>query len=160
MPLADALLGRVRKRRGEHQLLAAVLECVGVAVVAFGPDGRVTHASTATLALVESDCAVGSGPEAWIRALLPRTPSGLPLAAEDLPPLRALQGEVVSDFDVLVRVGDRELLLGTQARPVTDERGRRLGAVAVLRDVTPQRRREAELRAAGPQRTGADGSHT
>jgi hypothetical protein len=83
---------------------------------------------------------------AWLGALAPRTPSGLPLALEDVPLMRALDGEAVRDVDVLVRVSAGDVLLSACASPVEDRRGRRRGAVAVLEDVTEQRALEAKAR--------------
>jgi signal transduction histidine kinase len=45
--------------------------------------------------------------------------------------------------------GSSDCLLNARASPITDERGRRRGAVMVLEDVTEQRRNEVELRNAG-----------
>ena len=134
-----------RRLRDEHYLLDALLQSIGTAVVACGADGRLTHANRCTRELIGADCPLGTDPETWIRELRPRTPSGLPLAREDLPPVRALQGEVCS-VDVLVSIRGCEVLLGTVSSPVNDEHGRRRGAVVLLEDVTEQRRREAQVR--------------
>jgi EAL domain-containing protein (putative c-di-GMP-specific phosphodiesterase class I) len=82
----------------------------------------------------------------WIGQLDPRTASGLPLMLEDLPLMRALEGEVVRGVEVLVTTIAGEMLLSTSANPVNDERGRRRGAVAVFEDVTEARAREAQIR--------------
>ncbi len=66
---------------------------------------------------------------------------------EDLPPIRALAGEVVRGVDILVRIRECETLLEVAARPAIDGRGRLRGAVVRLDDVTEQRRREGALRA-------------
>ena len=65
---------------------------------------------------------------------------------EDLPPVRALDGEVVRGVEVLVSVQGSDVLLSTNASPVNDEKGRRRGAVLVMQDVTERRRRERQLR--------------
>jgi len=65
---------------------------------------------------------------------------------EDLPPVRALEGEVVRGVEVLVRVQGRDVLLNTNASPVNNEKGQRRGAVLVMEDVTERRRRERQLR--------------
>lgn len=91
--------------------------------------------------------ALGEGTETWIGELRPRTPSGLPLAREDLPLLRALEGELVCDVDVLVTVRGGDVLLSASARPFDDPSGRRRGAVMVLEDVTERRAEEAQARA-------------
>jgi len=132
-----------------HHVLAAALEAVGEAIVVCGRDGRVTHLNRHARELLGAGCD-GRGTDAatWMRALQPRTASGLALPAEDLPPLRALAGEVVQCVDVLVTLCGRETLLEVCARPASDARGRTRGAIVTLRDVTEPRREEALRRAA------------
>lgn len=138
---------RARQRlRDDQDLLDALLRVVTLPIVACAADGSLTHANRATCELLRADWPMGTPPQGWIEALRPRTPSGLPMAREDLPPVRALDGEVVRDVDVLVDIHGSDVLLCTRASPITDERGRRRGAVMVLEDVTMQRRHEVELR--------------
>jgi PAS domain-containing protein len=138
---------RARQRlRDDQDLLDALLKIVGVPVVACAADGTLTYANRPTCELLRVACAPGSPPESWISELCPRTPSGIPLVREDLPPVRALAGEVVRGVEVLVSIQGNDVLLNTQASPVNDEKGRRRGAVMVLEDVTEQRRRERQLR--------------
>ena len=77
--------------------------------------------------------------------MLPRTPDGRQLELSELPIVRALQGEVVRDVDLLVRTAHGDVLMSTTANPVYDQRGASLGAVAVFADVTEQRAREASI---------------
>ena len=141
---------RARQRvRDDQDLLDALLGIVGVPIVACAADGALTHANRATCELLRADWPMGALPQSWIEELRPRTPSGLPMAREDLPPVRALEGEVVRGVDVLVNIHGSDVLLCTRASPITDERGRRRGAVMVLEDVTEQRRIEMERRNAG-----------
>jgi EAL domain-containing protein (putative c-di-GMP-specific phosphodiesterase class I) len=69
----------------------------------------------------------------------------VPVALEDLPVVRALRGEVVSQLDMLVKTAHGEMLLSTTANPVYDEEHVQLGAIAVFADVTAQRAREGEM---------------
>jgi EAL domain-containing protein (putative c-di-GMP-specific phosphodiesterase class I) len=117
-----------------------------VAMVACAVDGRLTHVNRRTRELLGGECAAGMDAAAWIGQLAPRTASGLPLVLEDLPLMRALEGEVVRGVEVLVTTFAGEVLLSTSANPVNDERGRRCGAVAVFEDVTEARAREAQIR--------------
>jgi PAS domain-containing protein len=138
---------RARQRlRDDQDLLDALLKIVGVPVVACAADGTLTYANRPSCELLRVDCAFGSPPESWISELRPRTPSGIPLVREDLPPVRALAGEVVRGVEVLVSIQGNNVLLNTHASPVNDEKGRRRGAVVVLEDVTEKRRRERRLR--------------
>ena len=142
-----AFPGRARRRlRDDQCLLGALLEHVSVAIVAWSADGRLIHASRRASELLGSECPLACDTRDLIAALRPRTPSGIPLVREDLPSVRALQGEAVRGVDVLVHVRGCDLLLSTIASPVYDERGRRRGAIALLEDVTERRRDEARLR--------------
>jgi PAS domain-containing protein len=142
---------RARQRlRDDRYLLDAVLDSVGVAIVAWGGDGSLTHASRRASELLGAECPLAGDPRDVIAELRPRTPSGIPLVREDLPYVRALQGEAVRGIDVLVHIRGCDLLLGTIAYPVYDERGCRRGAVALLEDVTERRRDEARLRRSAP----------
>jgi PAS domain-containing protein len=149
MPLTLPLARRRERRRvrDEHRLL-------DVAMVACAPDGRLTHVNLRTRELIGAECAAGMELDAWVRRLAPRTPSGVPLVLEDVPLLRALDGEVVRAVDVLVSGGGGDLLLSTSANPVSDERGRRRGALAVFEDVTEQRAQEVRMRARGARALG------
>jgi PAS domain-containing protein len=135
-----------RRLRDDEYLLEALLESVGVAVLAWGGDGRLRHASRRASELLGIECPLSVDAEEALQALRPRTPSGIPLVREDLPPVRALRGEAFRGVDVLVRVRDDELLLSTTAKPIDDARGRRRGALVLLEDVTERRRDEARLR--------------
>jgi EAL domain-containing protein (putative c-di-GMP-specific phosphodiesterase class I) len=143
-------VGRVRlarqRLRDEHNLLDVLLDSVEVAMVACAVDGRLTHVNRRTRELLGGECAAGMDVARWIGQLAPRTASGLPLMLEDLPLMRALEGEVVRGVEVLVTTIAGEMLLSTSANPVNDERGRRRGAVAVFEDVTEARAREAQIR--------------
>jgi EAL domain-containing protein (putative c-di-GMP-specific phosphodiesterase class I) len=161
--------GRLRRIRNllseEGHLLDVLLDSVDVAVVACGPDGHPTHINRRAVELMGMDGSGGTHPDTWIGQVLPRTPDGRQLQLSELPIVRALQGEVVRDVDLLVRTAHGDVLMSTTANPVYDQRGASLGAVAVFADVTEQRAREAsiqeELRALdlvhGAQEALADG---
>jgi PAS domain-containing protein len=158
----EALAARPRAGRSSadaHHVLAAALEAVGEAMVVCGRDGRVTDLNRHARELLGAGCD-GRGTDAttWMRALQPRSASGLPLPAEDLPPLRALGGEVVQGVDVLVTLCGRDVLLEVCARPASDGRGRTRGAIITMRDVTEPRREEALRRAARRELIGPLGA--
>jgi PAS domain-containing protein len=145
------LLKRAAPRRAASEpLLDAALELAGVAMLVCAADGRLTHANRHARALLGAGCpAVGTYPDTWVRELRPRTASGIVLPLEDLPPVRALAGEVVESVDVLVALPDGDALLEAAARPANDRRGRRRGAVTSLTDVTARRRQEGRMRSPG-----------
>ncbi|MHC2438335.1 hybrid sensor histidine kinase/response regulator [Bradyrhizobium sp. USDA 4451] len=65
----------------------------------------------------------------------------------DTPVARALRGDDVDDFELIVRPlsPDPELCIVANARPLRDDAGKLRGAVAVLHDVTAQRRAHQAL---------------
>ncbi|WP_249127748.1 PAS domain-containing sensor histidine kinase [Bradyrhizobium sp. AUGA SZCCT0169] len=65
-----------------------------------------------------------------------------PLPIPDSPLARALRGEHVDDFELMVQSEGScaKAHIVANARPLRDERGRLCGAVTVLRDVTEQKR--------------------
>src|SRR5262249_6971621 len=79
-----------------------------------------------------------------------------PLAIPDSPLARALRGENVDDFELVVqpeRSGATAWIVAN-ARPLRDERGRLCGAVTVLRDVSEQKRaRQAQFESEQMART-------
>ncbi|HMD55863.1 MAG TPA: PAS domain-containing protein [Solirubrobacteraceae bacterium] len=137
----------VLRGRESSYLLDALLETVESAVVAFDAGFRVTHTNAAARHLVGLECAAGSAPEIWIDELAPRIASGLRMPREDLPPVRALAGEIVHGVDVLARIRGEDVLLGVRAKPAIDAKGRIHGTIVVLEDVSERRRREALQRA-------------
>ena len=132
--------------RRERKLLRVLLDSVDVAIVACSADGGLTHINRGAIELMGMDGSSGVDPKTWIDQVWPRTPQGLPLELSELPIVRALQGEVVSDVDLRIRTSRGDRLMNTTANPLLDEAGRGLGAVAVFADVTEQRAREAEIR--------------
>ncbi len=140
-------LARLRLRRAqadERTLLRALLDNLDVAVVACDPAGRVTHATRRARELMVQEGPLGLASEVWVERLRPRTAEGVALSIDELPIVRALRGETVPELDVHVDAGDGRRILSMSANPVTDERGRRLGAVVTFEDVTRQRGREAQ----------------
>lgn len=78
----------------------------------------------------------------WLR------PDGLhPCPPEERPLARALKGERVIDFDMLLHVAGRDYpqVVSSSSVPLTDGQGRIVGALNVVRDVTESRRAREEL---------------
>ncbi|MCW3030157.1 MAG: hypothetical protein JWM66_290 [Solirubrobacterales bacterium] len=130
-----------------ESLLDVLLDSVDVAVIACGLDGSPTHLNRRAIELIGIDGgATGSDPTKRIEQLWPRTPAGRNLTLSELPIIRALQGEVVRNLDLLVHTTRGDVLMTTTANPVCDSAGNRIGAVAVFADVSEQRERESRMR--------------
>jgi len=89
-------------------------------------------------------------PECWAEHFDLFMADGLtPLPTQDIPLLRALNGEVVRDAEMVIAPKEgpaRTLLASGQA--ISDHTGARLGAVVAMQDVTERRRAEAAQSAA------------
>ncbi len=73
--------------------------------------------------------------------------TSLGYAVEDLPLVRAMQGEVVDDIEILVRNRQRPEVacFDVKVRPLQDRRGKIIGGVIVGRDITKLKHTEEEL---------------
>jgi PAS domain S-box-containing protein len=73
---------------------------------------------------------------------------GTPRPVELAPPLRALKGEVVKNFEELVLIPEIKELRHRQvnAAPVKDEAGNIIGAISVVRDITELKAAESQIR--------------
>jgi PAS domain S-box-containing protein len=123
----------LHKRSAELQ---AVLDNMVEFVVACDPEGRLFLANEAArLSGVEP----GQTMDALSASLEIRGPSGQTLTREELPMARALKGERVLNYDLLVDPGDGRLRsFRTNAAPIRDEGGDVVAAVSVSRDVTEE----------------------
>ena len=138
-PSADA------EKQGEA-LLGLVLDSLAEAVLVADAQSRVLLVNQSAREMLGIDLGA-TLPEQWISALSLRHADGTPFEASELPIARAVRGERVDDLEMLVRTKPdaRELQLSATARPLIGLDGRLWGGVAVLRDVSMQRRHEAQL---------------
>jgi PAS domain S-box-containing protein len=137
----NAAMRVAAERDAERRKLLTVLAQSPLAIfIAEAPTGRVIYANPKVAELFGGD--VSSAPPGIFH------PDGRPLAPEEWPVTRALQhGEAVELETVRVeRPGRRRTLLSVNAAPVRGADGRIIAAVAFLRDVTAERRREQQLR--------------
>jgi len=124
--------------RHEKQFNSAILEYTVNGVVACDAEGR--------LAVFNRTARVwhGFGPEnipmsRWserynLFAADGKTP--IPPGAD--PVARAFRGEILRDFEMVIRAKDQPpRKITANATPILDEQGKKLGAVAVMHDITP-----------------------
>ena len=127
-------------------LLGLVLDSLAEAVLVADATGRILLFNQSARAMLGIDLAQ-TPVEQWVTALTLRAADGTPLSTAELPIVRAVRGERVDDLELLVRSpadgGERQL--SATARPLVGLGGRIWGGVAVLRDVSVQRRHEAQL---------------
>jgi PAS domain S-box-containing protein len=133
----------------EQQFLKAVLESLQTGIVTCDADGILTlfnRAGREMHGLPQS----ALPPDRWSEAYgLCRADGKTPLPKEEIPLYRALRGEQVQGAEMAIVPKDGEArMVVASGRPIIDERGRRLGAVVAMQDVTEQKRLEAQLRQA------------
>ncbi len=136
----NAALEEARADRGR---LTTTLESIPDGVLVCDAEGRLVLANEAARRMLGDGFAAG----AWLDEMdgdpETRTLAGDPVPAERLPLRRALAGEPTHDLRLVVtRAGETRYLSATAA-PVESGSGTRLGAVAVVRDITGQQALEA-----------------
>jgi len=131
----------------EQSFLTAVLEQVEDAIVACNSEGVLTlfnRAAREIHGLPEQPMPA----EEWAGYYDLYLPGGATrMNKEDVPLFRALQGEHVSDVEMVIapKAGAPRTLLAN-ARPLFGTNGEKLGAIAVMHDITEQKRTQDNLR--------------
>jgi signal transduction histidine kinase len=113
----------------------AALEAIAEGLVVASREGGVERANDTALRLL-GPLPPGSG---WLQRFRAFDQAGLPLPESDLPPTRALQGEVVRGEEVRLERRDgpaRPIWLSVSAAPIRDEAGGVTGAVVTFTDTT------------------------
>ncbi|MGD8453300.1 MAG: PAS domain S-box protein [Phycisphaerae bacterium] len=130
----------------ERQFLAAVLDNIDEAVVACNPEGVLTRFNQAARRVH----GLGEGPttpDHWAEQYNLYHANGEPLLKNEVPLYRALQGEHVRGFEMMIAppAGPAHVLV-VNGQPMFDADGELLGAVAAMHDITDRKRAEDELR--------------
>ncbi|MHB0977025.1 MAG: GAF domain-containing protein [Candidatus Aquicultorales bacterium] len=138
-----------RAASAEHtrrEELEAVINSMEDGVAVVDTDGRISMVNPFGSEIVQTsglgEFAPGGRPEALDLSY----PEGNPVKPEDIPSSRALEGERVSGFELVMgaRKG-RSRILSVSAAPYHDRQGRIAGAAIIFRDVTERRRAEQDL---------------
>jgi PAS domain S-box-containing protein len=133
-----------RRSRERERWFATTLRAIGDAVITVDVDGRVSFLNRAAEALLGRAAASVEGQplDAIVRLVNEKTREPV------LDPTRLAmeRGRVVSlpPHTALIS-GDREVSVEDSAAPIVDERGQRIGAVVVLRDVSVARKAQEQF---------------
>ena len=117
----------------EREWLRQLLDTLPTAVSVYAPDGRVEFANRARLALT----GVVATMDDAAALLAPEHEDGSPFTHEDLPPVRALAGEVVTGEHMRLHTVDgRTRVMLANASPLRGRDGGIIGAVLVYHEIT------------------------
>jgi PAS domain S-box-containing protein len=125
---------------GETAFVDALLDSLGVAVVACDTGGRLVASNPALRMFIGDDIETVRVQD-WPQRFGLRHHDGTPVQVADLPLIRALAGEHIHQAGL--RAQDRrgrQRWFSVDARPVRDANGATLGAVAAVHDVTADHR--------------------
>lgn len=124
----------------------SMFNAIADGVIHFDPRGDIVQTNAALRAMFALDRSLDYTTEsisARSRRLHVRDENGREIPTEQLPPMRALRGEILTATgaqELRMRALDgRELTVDVSAAPIHDGQGRIVGAVAVYRDVTKRR---------------------
>jgi two-component system phosphate regulon sensor histidine kinase PhoR len=135
--------------REQRHFLDTLLNSLDTGVAACDPSGRLVIVNRSLADRLGGNAAAESLEE-WAARVPVTDPDGRPITPTGLPLLNALHGEQVRGAEQALRLPDGgSRRLRVNAHPITDEHGRRLGAVSVFHDVTEARRADDLQRALG-----------
>lgn len=129
----------------QRNLLRAVLESQADAVVVIDREGELRMRNPAAARLLGSqvDAVIQAAGEQWYQGIAHR-----PMSRSTRPITRAARGEAVDGAEIFIegRAGEPGRWLSANIRPIELD-GRITGGVAVFRDITERRAREAQVTA-------------
>jgi PAS domain S-box-containing protein len=144
--LAQELNAERQRLQAKTHLLDSILDCMGEGVVAADREGKVLVFNRRAEKIL-GKAATDLGPRAWAEKFGLHLPDQrTPIAQEQLPMSRILNGESFVELDMFVK-NDRVsgTAVAVTATPLTGGDGELVGGISVLRDVTQQRLLEAQL---------------
>ncbi|HEX8408614.1 MAG TPA: ATP-binding protein [Thermoanaerobaculia bacterium] len=122
----------------EMAKVKAILDQIPEAAAIYDKHGRLERMNVA--AQREPTVLFTPDAEGRVRANRHRYIDGSPLGPDELPSMRALQGDVVkSDYLVHDTRTDDDRVVNLKAAPIRDDAGRIIGSVVLSRDVTDER---------------------
>jgi signal transduction histidine kinase/HAMP domain-containing protein len=147
----NALRDAEEASRNQSSLLRSILDSMGEGLVVCDEAGRFTvwnPAATRILGKGPEPSATTLGLPGWSGQVeVSHDPGAPPMGVEELPLVRALRGEPVTDGEIFIRPpGTEGLWIGVTARPIRDEAGTLRGALAVIRDVSERKHADEQLR--------------
>jgi PAS domain S-box-containing protein len=135
----DSLLAQAQRQADE---MAAIFASMANPVVVYDGEGRVVSANPMAIAMLGLDL-TGQLIPAAAQTVVPRGPDGRLLSTDELVASRALRGETVQDFEMMIRVAGEDRHIVASGAPIVSGDSVQ-GAVLSWHDVTSLRQAEAE----------------
>lgn len=138
----------VEQREASLAELAATFSSIPAGVVINAPDQTIVRLNAAAEAILGITPALRNlPPEEQLRRVPRETLAGEPIPASETPLARALRGETLVGYRMVLRHPDRRVWVSASAAPILGPEGRLLGAVTVFTDITALRELEEQREA-------------
>ena len=131
--------------RASQQQLAQFLEAVPAAIFVVDAQGQSYYANQASLNILGKDTISQIDLSQWSEVYqVYQVETGKLYTAEQLPITRALRGERITVSDLEIRRDGQVIPLEISARPILDEQGEIMYAIATFQDITQRQHIERE----------------
>lgn len=134
----------------ERDRLAALINSIQDEVWFADTQGRLTLANPSSIKYLGLDATGEIDDEMVLEKAKKYLPDGSPLEQSEIPIMHSLKGEIVKNFDIMLKINESGEIRYQQANsaPVRDAYGNVIGAVATRRDVTELKKTEEALKKA------------
>lgn len=142
---ASNSVGAILNAVPAHTLLSTVVSTISEGLVVADQKRRLVLFNPAAERILGLGL-VDVGEDRWSDTYKVFLPSGEPCPENELPLVRALNGELVQDQHILIcRPDTKTKIVTCNAQPLTDECGNRRGAAIVMRDITAEQEARDQL---------------
>lgn len=142
---------RTQELNQQTQLLQTILNSMGDGVLVANQAGEIILQNRAAASIIGLDAPkTNLRPETWRDFWGIYLPDGItPCPVDQVPLMRGLRGESLNQVEVVLRntPHSNDIYVETTVRPLADDAGEQLGAVAVFRDVTERKQTARQLEA-------------
>lgn len=138
---------RTKELAQEKALLEAIVNSIQEGICVMQPDGQVVLTNPADRKILGMESEGTTEPMVqWFDRLQVQEPDGSVLTAEELPINRTLRGEVITDYELVVRcLNGEQKWLSVNGGTVRDRAGNIQLAINTTRDITERKRIEKAL---------------
>ena len=145
---AQRLEGLVAELSEKSRRFDATVRSIADGIIVCDTQGKPVHYNEAAESILGMSAVEDATPEAWSKEYGLFLADGVtPCPPEDVPLFRALRGDAIYRAELFVRHPKKPsgAFIDAIARTVWDDRGQRMGAVVVFRDISERKRHEREL---------------